>query len=59
MTKTKTLKIAVAFSLAMLLGTSLFASTGSVKNDKVGFKNYSVVNLIDHAEISVLSFPGG
>jgi hypothetical protein len=58
MTKTKTLKIAVAFSLAMLLGTSLFASTESVKNGKSSFAKTAIIDLIASSKLTVKACPG-
>ena len=56
---TNTLKIAVAFSLAVLLGTSLFASSENVKNGKSNVAKTAIIDLIASSKLTVKACPGG
>jgi hypothetical protein len=46
MTKTKTLKIVAAFSLAMLLGASLFAASENVVSKTSTSANTAIIDLL-------------
>ena len=59
MTKTKTLKIAMAFSLAILLGTSLFASSENVKSGRSSVAKTAIIDLLNNTVINVNAYPGG
>jgi hypothetical protein len=57
MTKIKTLKIAVAFGLAMLLGASLLASASSLTKHGVSTDNNAVIDMINRSKFTVGAGP--
>ncbi len=49
----------MAFSLAILLGTSLFASSENVKSGRSSVAKTAIIDLLNNTVINVNAYPGG